>query len=118
MSRYAKRIRPHVQAELRRARDAESRAEIAAAWRHLERAHVLGQRSTRHHVHVHLLMLRLALRRRQAAEAAGQGWRVIAALLFTPLGLVPAGNTGGADVGGLRPMPVPADLQELIDNAR
>lgn len=118
MSRYTERIRPQVQAELQRARDAQARADLDAAWRHLERAHVLGQRSTRHHVRVHLLMLRLALRRRHAAEAAGQGWRVLAALLLTPLGLLPAGNTGGADVSGFRPLPIPSDLQQLIDNAR
>lgn len=118
MSRHAERTRPHLQAELRRARDAEARADAATARRHLERAHVPGPRSTRHPVHVHLPMLRRALRRRDAAEAAGQGWRVFAALRFTPLGLLPAGHTGGADAGGLRPLPNPADLQELIDNAR
>lgn len=117
MTRYTQRIRPQVDAEIRSARAAESRGHFDTAFRHLERAHVLGQQSTAHHVRVHWLMLRMALRNRWAAEATGQAWRVAAAAVFTPLGLLPGGNTGGAGVSGLRPMPIPADLQRLVDAA-
>ena len=41
-----------------------------------------------------------------------------AAALFTPLGLVPEGNTGGTDVNGLRRMKLPQDLQSTIAAAR
>jgi hypothetical protein len=34
------------------------------------------------------------------------------------VGLIPTGNTGGGNVSGLRPMPVPADLLQIIDGAR
>jgi hypothetical protein len=62
-------------------------------------------------------MLRWALRHHAAGEALGQAWRIVGATLKTWL-WVPTGNTGGANVSGLRPMPVPADLQRLIDTAR
>ena len=39
------------------------------------------------------------------------------AALFSRL-WVPAGNTGGANVSAMRPMPVPPDLQALLDSVR
>ena len=47
-----------------------------------------------------------------------QAWRIAAASLFTPIGRVPAGNTGGANVGGFRRLPVAHDLQRTLDAAR
>ena len=114
MSTYAIRIRPFVQAELDAAALAEARGHFTSAFRHLERAHVLGQPVTREHVRVHWHMLRFALRQCLAAEAAGQAWRLGAAALFTAFGLLPMGNTGGADVNGFRPMPIPDDLRQAI----
>ncbi|RFA29999.1 hypothetical protein CAI21_08880 [Alkalilimnicola ehrlichii] len=32
--------------------------------------------------------------------------------------MIPAGNTGGANVSPFKPMPIPPDLAELIDEAR
>lgn len=115
--RFARRIRPHVRHELDAALRLEARGEFDSAFRHLERAHVLGQASTAEHVRVHWAMWRWALRHNAAREAAGQAWRLAGALLKTWL-WVPVGNTGGARVSGLRPMPIPQDLQRLIDSAR
>ena len=115
--RFARRIRPFVQHELDAAARHESLGESGSAFARLERAHVLGQASTIEHVRVHWAMLRWALRHHAAAEALGQAWRVAGALLKTWL-WVPSGNTGGAGVSGFRPMPVPAELQRLIDLAR
>lgn len=114
MSTFAIRIRPAVQAELDAAAAAEALGQVATAFRHLERAHVLGQAATVQHVRVHWRMARFALRHRLAGEAAGQLWRVIAAAVFTPAGLVPEGNTGGSNVSGFRRMPVPEDLRQAI----
>ncbi|HLL11909.1 MAG TPA: DUF3703 domain-containing protein [Rubrivivax sp.] len=115
--RFARRIRPLVQHELDIAACHEARGDFRAAFVHLERAHVLGQASTVEHVRVHWAMLHWALRQRAAAEAAGQAWRLAGALLKTWL-WVPVGNTGGAAVSGFKPMPIPADLQRLLDSAR
>jgi hypothetical protein len=118
MSRFAHRIRSSVQAELQAARQAEARGDAGAAFRHLERAHVLGQEATALHVRVHWRMFLWAVRRRKPAEVAGQLGRLVAAALVTGLGWLPHGNTGGADVSAFRRMPIPDDLQRLIDAAR
>lgn len=118
MTTFAVRIRPRVQEELAAAAAAEVRGEFRAAFRHLERAHVLGQATTGEHVRVHWRMFRFALRHRRYGEVAGQLWRLVAASIFTAAGLVPEGNTGGADVSGFQRLPVPKDLKQALDAAR
>ena len=118
MNTFAIRIKPCVQAELSAASAAEARGEFYTAFQHLERAHVLGQATTVEHVRAHWRMFQFALRNRRNGEATGQLWRLIAASIFTALGLVPEGNTGGADVSGFRRLPVPKDLKQVLDAAR
>ena len=118
MSRFHHRIRSAVQAELDAATRADERGEAGTSFRFLERAHVLGQASTSLHVRVHCLMLRWAIRQHRGAEAAGQVLRIVAAVCKTVIGWVPRGNTGGANVSPLRRMPIPADLQQHLDDAR
>ena len=117
-SDFPQRIRPHVDAELLKARASMHRGEFAVAFRHLERAHVLGQHSTREHVRVHWTMLLWAWRQWQWVEAFGQIVRIVGAAFFTAIGLVPEGNTGGANVSAFRPLPVPAELAQIITAAR
>ena len=100
--------------ERQAARDAERRGELATAFAHLERAHILSQRHAFAHAGIHLRMLRVGWKRRDAREIAGQLSRTLAALLFSRL-WVPHGNTGGANVSALRPMPVPDDLAALLE---
>jgi hypothetical protein len=113
MSRFADNIRPYVDAELRAAE-----AGGPDAFTHLERAHVLGQESTREHVRVHWRMLRWGWARRDPREVFGQAFRLIGAATKTFIGLVPAGNTGGANVSPFRPMPVDPELAAIIERAR
>ena len=115
MNRYARRIRPHVEAELAAA---DAAADPALAFHHLERAHVLGQPSTWLHLRAHWHMLRWGLAQRSAREVAGQVLRLVGAATKTAIGWVPRGNTGGSNVPPWRPMPVPPSLQRLIDGAR
>lgn len=115
--RFARRIHPFVQRELDASARHEARGEFASAFERLERAHVLGQASTVEHVRVHWAMFRWALRQNVAAEVVGQAWRIAGALLKTWL-WVPVGNTGGTNVSGFEPMPIPVDLKRLIDAAR
>lgn len=110
-----RRILAAVQSELQSARLAGKHGDAPGAFRHLERAHVLGQRDTAAHVRVHWLMLRWAVKHRRAGEVAGQLFRIAGALVATPFGWLPHGNTGGANVSPFRPMAIPADLQQLID---
>lgn len=118
MSAFATRIRPHVQAELDASAVAEQEGFRDLAFRHLERAHVLAQRATLQHVRVHWHMVRFAVRQRHPGDALGQCLRLLAATPLTILGTVPVGNTGSSAVSGFKVMPVPVDLQQIIDAAR
>lgn len=102
-------------AELARADDSIARGELDAAFAHLERAHVLGQDLVVPHVRSHGRMLALELRRRRPAAAFGQAVRVVLGALGSALGSVPAGNTGGSDVGLFRRMPIDPELRRRID---
>ena len=62
-------------------------------------------------------MLGIAWQRRDLREIPGQLTRIVAAALFSRL-WVPVGNTGGANVSAMRPMPVPPDLQAILDADR
>lgn len=85
-----------------------------AAFAHLERAHILGQRHTWLHFKTHAAMFLLGWRLRSMGELLGQPPRMLAALLFSRI-WVPVGNTGGANVSAFKPMPIPADLRALLD---
>jgi hypothetical protein len=89
----------------------------AKAWNCLERAHVLGQRSTRAHVRAHARMLQFAWRRRDLREIAGQLTRIAGASVLTWI-WIPEGNTGGARVSAFRRMPIPADLGRILEEDR
>ncbi|ABM39933.1 DUF3703 domain-containing protein [Polaromonas naphthalenivorans] len=118
MTTFAIRIKPSVQREIAAADAAQARGHFSTSFEHLERAHVLGQAATAEHVRVHWHMLRFALRNSLHGEAFGQLWRLVAASIFTAPGLVPEGNTGGADVSGFRRMPIAQDLQQALNAAR
>lgn len=115
---FAKVIRPHVTEELRRAHTAQADGKPAVAFGHLERAHVLGQASTREHVRVHWEMLLWGLSQRNPREVAGQIFRLVGAATKTSFGMVPAGNTGGSNVSPFEPLPISSDLGSLIEQAK
>lgn len=112
------RIAPHVARELQCSERAEQAGNLAASFRHLERAHVLGQSSTYEHVRVHVRMLRWAIGNGPAREAFGQVLRIAGAATMTPLGLIPTGNTGGSDISPFQRLPIPGDLSDIIASAR
>lgn len=118
MSKFAKNIAPHVQAELAAARLARVQGSTNAEFRHLENAHVLGQSSTYWHVKVHLLMLIWGLRNRNIKEVMGQAFRTIGAATMTAIGLVPEGNTGGTNVSPFRPMPLTVEHKQIIEQVK
>ena len=99
--------------EVQRADEALRRNDFEAAFRHLERAHVLAQRMTGRHTFIHWRMLVAGWRRRDWREVAGQVPRMLASILFSRL-WVPRGNSGRARISAFKPMPVPGDLQHLV----
>jgi hypothetical protein len=107
-------IRPAFRAEWQAAETARLLGDLDRAFHHLERAHILSQRRTWLHMRSHLGMLRIGWQRGSMTEVIGQLLRLPAALLFSRI-WVPVGNSGGSNVSALRRMPVPADLQRILD---
>lgn len=91
--------------------------QLSEAFHRFERAHILGQRRTRLHVRAHVAMLKVGWLRGDMREIIGQLSRIVAAALFSRL-WVPEGNTGGANVSALKPMPVPQDLARILLRSR
>jgi len=118
MSSFKENIRPYVETELAKSRDAESDGNFVAAFSHLENAHVLGQESTYWHVKVHYLMMLWGFRQRNASEVVGQVVRVIGAALLTAIKGVPIGNTGGSNVSPIKVMPIKPEHAEIIAKAK
>ena len=107
-------LRNAYEAELRAANIATAGGNVAVAFHHLERAHILSQRYTSAHVHVHWLMLRLGASMGDWREVMGQWTRIVAAAVFSRV-WVPIGNTGRANVSAIKPMAVPDDLRSLLE---
>lgn len=99
--------------ELIAATESSMRADTEAAFRHLERAHILSQRHTWQHVRVHWLMLKLGASGRDWREVLGQLSRIVAATVFSRI-WVPIGNTGRANVSAMKAMPIPDDLRRVL----
>ncbi|SEK76465.1 Protein of unknown function [Stigmatella aurantiaca] len=110
-------LRGHFERELHDSREAEARGELAAAWRFLERAHILSQAYAGPHLRVHGAMFAFAWRRRDWREWRGQWPRLLLAAPGSWTGRAPRGNTGGANVGLFTPMAIPEDLQEWLREA-
>ena len=115
---FTARITPYVEFELASAAQARAQHDPAAEFSHLERAHVIGQASTYWHVRVHAMMLSWGLRNRSAREICGQLLRIAGAATKTAFGLVPQGNTGGANVSPFTRMPLDPELASFIRRAR
>ena len=109
------KLRAAFEAELGEATRAEAGGELARAWRHLERAHILSQAYAGPHVRTHCRMLGFGWRRRDVGELFGQLVRIVVAGPGSWMGRAPLGNTGGANVGILTPMPIPEELRALLD---
>ncbi|BFM15563.1 hypothetical protein R50073_17460 [Maricurvus nonylphenolicus] len=107
-------LREAFEEEMARAKALYRQQNWDQAFHHLERAHILGQRFVIPHTRSHWWMLKVGWHRRDRQEVTGQVVRILASLVISRI-WVPLGNTGGANVSPVKPMPVPADLQALLD---
>ena len=85
-----------------------------AAWRSLDRIHILSQEFGLMHLASHWRMLRFAWSLRDSREVLGQLTR----LALAPIGNITSkllfGNTGRANVSTFQPMDIPPDLKAQI----
>ena len=110
------RLRDALDSEMRSASEARLRGDKALEWRSLEPAHILSQPFAGPHVRVHFAMLVFAIRQGDSRELVGQIPRILLAAPASLLGRPPRGNTGGANVGILTPLPLPLDLASLLQH--
>lgn len=110
-----KGLKPHYCQELVLYKEKLAKGHLQEVWRHLERAHVLGQAYPYQHSEAHWLMLRFGFMIKDWAEIRGQILRLFVGGVKSFVGKVPVGNTGGANVPPLLPMEIPEDLKAIID---
>ncbi|TCS36832.1 uncharacterized protein DUF3703 [Paucimonas lemoignei] len=102
------------EAEMSAARRLVASGRLTQAFRHLERAHVLGQRHVVPHVRSHWAMLKVGMMRRSAGEVAGQAIRIIIGALGSAIGVVPVGNTGGTNISMFSRLPIENEAAQLL----
>lgn len=87
---------------------------LEIAWRHLERAHVIGQAYPFEHSFVHWKMLVFGLKIKDKKEIIGQLPRLLVGGVKSFVGKIPFGNTGGANIHPLKPLPIEQDIQLIF----
>lgn len=108
-------LRDEVLSEFQLAKEAENKDDFLTAWKHLERAHILGQAWPIEHSRTHWKMLCFAFRRKNIKEIIGQLPRLLIGGVKSFLGEIPLGNTGGSNVSPIKPMKIPDDLRKTLD---
>ncbi|MET0760673.1 MAG: DUF3703 domain-containing protein [Flavobacterium sp.] len=87
---------------------------LQSCWRHLERAHIIGQKYPYEHTYVHWKMLQFGIKTKNSKEIIGQVPRLLFGGVKSFVGQIPVGNTGSSNVPPLKPMEMPNDIQEII----
>ncbi len=107
-------LRPYYEQELAIYQTAYAEGNLQRAWRHLERAHILGQPWAVEHSEVHWIMLKFGIAIKSWKEIRGQILRLVFGGVKSFVGKIPTGNTGGADVPPLQVMDIPQDLEKVL----
>ena len=106
------------QQELNEAFHAFQDKHYQVSWRHLERAHILGQPYPYAHTVVHWKMFLFGVKLKNRKEVIGQIPRLLIGGVKSFVGRIPVGNTGAANVPPLLPMEIPEDLAAIINNTK
>ncbi len=107
-------LKVHYRKELDLYKAELDKGDLQVGWRHLERAHILGQPWPHEHSYIHWIMLQFGFRIKDAREILGQIPRLIVGGVKSFVGKIPIGNTGGANVPPLQPMEIPEDLRAIL----
>ncbi len=111
-------LKPFYQKELAAAKEFFDENNFSLSWRHLERAHILGQPYPIEHTCVHWKMFLFGIKLKKQKEIIGQIPRLLVGGVKSFVGHIPVGNTGGANVPPLKPMEIPEDLAVIIRNTK
>lgn len=107
-------LKSHFESELQLGKEAFAKGHLQVSWRHLERAHILGQAWPVEHTKAHWRMMGFAFRIKNGKEILGQIPRLLIGGVKSFVGEIPVGNTGGANVPPLKPMEIPDDLLQIL----
>lgn len=113
-----KKLRPFYELELSNYKNEYLKENYKQAWIHLERAHILAQRYPYSHTYVYLKMLEFGFKIKDTREILGQIPRLLFGGIKSFVGKIPIGNTGGANVAPLKPLPISNDLKEIFSKAQ
>ncbi len=116
-TRLPKSLQPFYQKELEQYRTSYAEGNLQDAWKHLERAHIIGQRYPFAHTFVHWKMLQFGISIKSGKEILGQIPRLVFGGVKSFVGTVPIGNPGGANVPPLKPFPIEKELQDIFAQA-
>lgn len=111
-------LKVHYKQELYTSRQEQFCGNLPAAWRHLERAHIISQAWSKQHTYAHWRMLRFGITIKSWKEVLGQLPRLLFGGIKSFIGIIPIGNTGGANVPPLRVMEIPKDLLHILEPYR
>ena len=109
------KLRPFFKDELTAAEICIFHKRVNDAWRHLERAHIIGQKYPYHHTLVHWKMLQFGIKIKNGKEITSQIPRLIFGGVKSFIGHIPTGNTGGSNVPPLQKLPIPDELRLIIN---
>lgn len=107
---HSKKLRAAFEQHMNKARDLYDEKQWQACFYELENAHVLGQQQIWPHTLSHLWMLKVGWKLNNWKEILGQLLRAAASPFITPI-WVPLGNTGGANISPIKPMPLREELK-------
>lgn len=88
------------------------------SWKHLERAHIIGQAYPLEHTYVHWEMLKFGIKIKNTKEIFGQIPRLLVSGIKSFVGKIPVGNTGGANIPPLKSLPIGDDILAMFKQAR
>lgn len=90
---------------------------LEKAWKHLERAHIIGQKYPFAHSYVHWKMLIFGCKIKNTKEILGQIPRLLFGGIKSFVGKIPVGNPGGANVPPLKSFPIDKEIMDIFSIA-
>lgn len=111
------KLKPYFDKELREYKSEYAKGDLQSAWKHLERAHIIGQCYPFSHSFAHWKMLQFGFKIKSTKEVIGQIPRLVFGGVKSFVGKIPVGNPGGANVPPLKPFPIEQDIQAIFKKA-
>jgi hypothetical protein len=112
-----KALLPYFEEEIKQSKTEFDNGNLANAWHHLERAHIIGQKYPMAHSFVHWKMLQFGIKIKSSKEVVGQIPRLLVGGVKSFVGKIPVGNPGGANVPPMKPFPIDPEINEIFKKA-